>query len=53
MDNNPDENTQISPAAPADATAQCKDGSYSHAQHHRGACSHHGGVKQWLKDVPK
>ena len=40
-------------ATPADATAQCKDGSFSHAQHHRGACSHHGGVKQWLKDVPK
>jgi hypothetical protein len=38
---------------PPDATALCKDGSSSHAQHHRGACSHHGGVKQWLKDVPK
>jgi hypothetical protein len=39
--------------APADATALCKDGSYSHAQHHRGACSKHRGVQQWLKDVPK
>jgi hypothetical protein len=39
--------------APADATAQCKDGTYSHAQHHRGACAGHGGVQQWLKDVPK
>ena len=39
--------------APADASAQCKDGSFSHAQHHRGACSKHGGVQQWLKDVPK
>ena len=38
--------------APADATALCADGTYSHAQHHRGACSYHGGVKQWLKDVP-
>jgi hypothetical protein len=37
----------------ADATAQCKDGSYSHAHHHRGACSKHGGVQQWLKDVPE
>lgn len=39
--------------APADASALCKDGSYSHAQHHRGACSKHGGVQQWLKDIPK
>jgi len=35
-------------AAAAGATAQCKDGSYSHAKTHRGACSHHGGVAQWL-----
>ncbi len=39
--------------APADATALCKDGSYSKAQHHRRACSKHGGVQQWLKDIPK
>lgn len=39
--------------APADASAQCKDGSYSHAKHHRGACSKHGGVQQWLKDIPE
>ena len=45
--------TPAAGTAPADATALCKDGTYSHAQHHRGACSHHGGVKQWLKDVPK
>jgi hypothetical protein len=38
--------------APGDATAICNDGSYSHAQHHRGACSKHHGVKQWLKTVP-
>jgi hypothetical protein len=31
------------------ATARCKDGAYSHAQGHTGACSHHGGVAQWLK----
>lgn len=39
--------------APADATALCKDGTYSHAQHHSGACSKHGGVDKWLKEVPK
>lgn len=33
---------------PAGATAQCKDGTYSHAAHHGGACSHHGGVAKWL-----
>ena len=33
----------------AGATAKCKDGAYSHAQGHAGACSHHGGVAQWLK----
>ena len=30
------------------ASAQCKDGSYSHAQHRTGACSRHGGVAKWL-----
>lgn len=30
------------------ATAQCKDGSFSHAVHHTGACSHHGGVAKWM-----
>jgi hypothetical protein len=29
------------------AEAQCRDGSYSHARHHSGACSGHGGVAQW------
>jgi hypothetical protein len=33
----------------AGATARCKDGSYSHAKTHSGACSRHGGVEQWLK----
>lgn len=45
--------TAPSGAAPGDATAQCKDGSYSRAHHHRGACSRHGGVQQWLKEVPE
>ena len=35
--------------APGDATAKCKDGTYSHAQTHRGACSNHGGVAEWYK----
>ena len=34
---------------PTDATAKCKDGTYSHAATHRGACSRHGGVAEWLK----
>jgi len=45
--------TKVPAGAPGDATAQCKDGSYSHSQHHRGACSKHGGVQQWLKDIPE
>lgn len=39
-----------SASARAGATAQCKDGTYSHAQHHQGACSRHGGVAQWLDE---
>jgi hypothetical protein len=35
-------------AAPQGASAQCRDGSYSFSQHHRGTCSHHGGVARWL-----
>jgi Protein of unknown function (DUF3761) len=34
---------------PTNATAKCKDGTYSHAATHRGACSRHGGVADWLK----
>lgn len=30
------------------ATAKCKDGTYSHAAGHKGACSRHGGVDEWL-----
>ena len=35
--------------APQDATAKCKDGTYSNAKQHRGACSSHGGVAEWYK----
>jgi len=45
-------NTVCSPyqsnAAPAGATAQCRDGSYSFSQSRSGTCSHHGGVASWL-----
>ncbi len=33
---------------PTGATAQCKDGTYSHSQHRSGTCSRHGGVAKWL-----
>ena len=29
-------------------TARCKDGTFSYSANHTGACSHHGGVDQWL-----
>ncbi len=35
--------------APSNATAKCKDGTYSSAKQHRGACSNHGGVADWYK----
>jgi hypothetical protein len=35
-------------ASSAGATAKCKDGSFSHAKGHAGACSRHKGVAQWL-----
>jgi|GEM_PF-6259787 len=34
-------------AIPAEATAKCRDGSYSFSQSRRGTCSHHGGVSVW------
>lgn len=33
---------------PTGATAQCRDQTFSFSEHHRGACSHHGGVLHWL-----
>lgn len=29
-------------------TALCRDGTYSTAEHKRGQCSGHGGVKRWI-----
>ena len=34
---------------PDGATAECRDGTYSFSANHRGTCSHHGGVKRWLR----
>ena len=34
---------------PENATAKCKDGTFSFAKGHSGACSHHGGVAEWYK----
>lgn len=39
---------EVAPSAPAGATAQCVDGSYSFSQSHSGTCSHHRGVANWL-----
>ena len=40
--------TYSSNGAPAGATAECRDGTYSSSLHHSGSCSHHGGVSNWL-----
>jgi hypothetical protein len=34
--------------APAGATGECKDGTYTTSASKEGACSSHGGVKKWL-----
>jgi cytoskeletal protein RodZ len=39
---------EASSSAPAGATAQCSDGTYSFSQSRSGTCSHHGGVATWL-----
>jgi hypothetical protein len=38
----------VSGQAPAGASAQCRDGSYSFSMNHRGSCSRHGGVSRWI-----
>lgn len=45
--------TAKSPGAPPNATAQCKDSTYSFSAHRSGTCSHHGGVKTWLSAPAK
>jgi hypothetical protein len=40
-------------ARPADATGQCKDGTYTNTHSHQGACSDHGGVKTWFSEAGK
>ena len=39
---------QATERAPSNATAKCKDGSYSAAKNPRGACARHRGIAQWL-----
>ncbi len=34
--------------APAGASAQCRDSTWSFSESRRGTCSHHGGVARWL-----
>jgi len=36
-------------APPPGATALCRDGTYSFSKHRSGTCSHHGGVRKWLR----
>ena len=36
-----------------DATAQCRDRSYSFSQHIRGTCNNHGGVLRWINRPAK
>lgn len=38
----------VAPSKPANASAQCADGTYSFSQSRRGTCSHHGGVAEWF-----
>jgi len=44
----PRPSTPAGPPKAGQPTAKCKDGSMSYSTHHSGACSHHGGVADWL-----
>lgn len=35
-------------STPKNATALCRDGTYSFSRNKKGTCSHHGGVARWL-----
>ncbi len=48
VDGNQVHSPAYSNSAPAGASAQCRDGTYSFSQHRSGTCSHHGGVSSWL-----
>jgi len=37
----------VQSSIPAGVTGKCNDGTYTSAVSHKGACSKHGGVKQW------
>lgn len=41
--------SEVTCADGSTSTAKCKDGTYSHATGHKGACSRHGGVEEWMK----
>ena len=44
--------TALSPGYPANATAECTDGTISYSAHRSGTCSHHGGVAHWINRPP-
>lgn len=39
-------------APPPGSCAICRDGTYSQSKRRPGTCSRHGGVKEWLLDLP-
>ena len=41
----------IAKSKPNNATALCKDGTYSTAKTQQGACSKHGGVQTWYGEA--